>query len=37
MGLIEEVKAIILGNNHHRMILYTQRKSWQVAAPHLEE
>jgi len=37
MGLIEEVKAVILGINQHEMILHTQGKSQQAAAPHLEE
>jgi len=36
MGLIKEVKAVILRINQHGMTLHTQQKSWQVAAPHLE-
>jgi len=37
MGLIEEVKFVILGINQHRMILHIQGNSQQVVASHLEE
>jgi len=37
IDLIEEVMALILDINQHEIILHTQGKSRQVAAPHLEE
>ena len=37
MGLNEEVKAVIFKINQHGMILHTQGKNPEVAAPHLEE
>jgi len=37
MDLIEEVTAVILEINQHKMIHHTQGKRRQVAAPHLEE
>jgi len=37
LGLIKEVKAIILEINQHGMIYHTQWKSRQMASPHFEE
>ena len=37
IGIIEEVTAVIFDINQHEMILQTQGKIRQLAAPHLEE